>query len=106
MASRRAKTSARLGLSIARRFGEVVRREEVLVERSTETDRRLAPVGFSTAASPPQPHSFFVEEDPVEEVVAAALRAISARFRSLVVSADLPRRESASRRASTSSRLG
>ena len=91
---------------MARRFGALLRREELLVERSTVAACRLRRVGVSPELAPPQPQSFLAAAGADVVAVVAVLRATSARFLSLVVSADFPRRDKASRRASTSSRLG
>ena len=108
IATRRARTRARLGFSIARRLGDADRRSPA----GARSMRRLScgalelRADFSSAREPPQPQPFLSSEVAEDCGAALACRATSARFRSRLVSAVFPRRDKASRRARTSSRLG
>ena len=103
MASRLASTRARLGFSIERRLGAAERRSAppfIWILAVGRAERSAVPA----ARLPPQPQDFFSSATGVG--TGLVLLAISDRFRSLLVSAFLPRRDKASRRASTRSLLG
>ena len=108
-ASRRASTKARLGLCWAVPFLVAVRvaglLAELLAARLVSSERlavralRLLPASFSW-------HLHLCSGAAAAGAAALASLAASVRLRSLDRSARLPERLSASRRASTSSRLG
>ena len=103
MASRLASTKARLGFSIERRLGDGERRSARPLSWILAVGRAGRSL-VSAARLPPQPQDFFSSAAGVG--TGLVVLASCDRFRSLLVSAFLPRRDRASRRASTRSLLG
>ena len=103
MASRLASTKARLGFSIERRLGDAERRSALPLSWILAVDRAGRSV-FAVLVPPPQPQLFFSSTAGL--VTGLPVLASCERFRSLLVSAFLPPRARASRRASTRSLLG
>ena len=109
-ASRRASTRARLGLCTAARLAVAARRsapaDPVEVRAGTEREGRLARLLRLLPAAAASSRSWHLHGALTVAAGAGVAWARSVRVRSLEESARLPRRERASRRASTRSRLG